>query len=321
MKPPRRRLLLLLAAAAVHAQAQDFPTRTVRMIVPFAAGSPTDALARAVADGIAEDLQQPVIVDNRPGAGSTIGAAAAAKAPADGYTLYFGTSAHAISATIHRSLPHDSVNAFAGVSQVGAFRFTLFTRPMSDVQDLAGLVTAMKANPGKFSYGSSGVGSALHLATELFNDIAGVNAVHVPFKGGNEVLTGLLSGTIDYGFFSLQSALPHVQSGKLKALAVAAPKREALAPDIPTFAEAGFPQYDAETWNAIFVPRGTPEAVIRRLHQAVRAALNAPSVRSRAEAMGAELTPQSTPEATDALLRKEVARWRQVVESRGIQVQ
>jgi tripartite-type tricarboxylate transporter receptor subunit TctC len=319
----RRRIALaglaLAAAAAVPfaAQAQAYPNKTITVIVPFAAGGTTDILARVIGQALTKELGQSVIVDNRAGAGGNIGAALAAKAPADGYTLFMGTvGTHAINQSLYTKLPYDPVKDFQPLTRVAMVPNLLVANPTKPFKTVKELIAYAKANPNKVNFGSSGSGSSIHLSGELFKSMAGVQMVHVPYKGSAPAVTDLLGGQIDIMFDNMPSAIQHVRNGKLRPIAVTTAKRSPELPDVPTIAEAGVPGYEATSWFGMFAPAGTPAPVVARLNGALVKVLAEPEVKKKLAEQGAEPLSEK-PEQFAEFIRKETAKWSKVVKDSG----
>src|SRR3954454_15186542 len=259
--------LLLVCAAAL---AQDYPAKPLRFIVPFPPGGGNDTVARAIAQQMSPALGQPVVIDNRPGAGGSIGADLAAKAPADGYTLFLaGVGSHVVNPNLHAKLPYDPVRDFAPVTLVASAPSVLVVNPGVPARTLAELTAYARANPGKLNYASNGNGSAAQLAATMYESMAGVKMVHVPYKGIAPAMTDLLSGEVQLMFGTIVALVPHIQAGKLRALAVTSKKRSSLLTDIPTLAESGLPEYEAGSWYGILAPAGTPPDIIAKLNTVV----------------------------------------------------
>lgn len=320
--PLRRRIVLgALAActvAGVHAQGSPAFSQPIRLVVPFTAGSGTDIVARLVAERLGPALGRTVIVDNKPGAGGTLGAALVAKAPADGSTLLVHSAGHLVNPSIYPNLSYDTLKDFAGVTPMASLPNMLVTTPgkFTDVKDL---VAQAKAKPGAFNYGSAGNGSATHMNAEVFRLAAGIQAQHVPFRGTPEAMTEVMGGRIDWFFAPMVSALPLVQTGKLKALAVGTAKRSAVQPDLPTTTEAGVPGSDYLFWVGLFAPAKTPRATIDRLQAEIAKIMLAPDLKERLDKLGAE--PFTMPSAQfDKFIVDETAKARQVVQTAGIKV-
>lgn len=313
--------LALLGAGAERSVAQEvYPTKAIRFIVPFAPGGGTDLVARIVAHRLNESLGQSVIVDNRPGAGSTIGTAIAVKAPADGYTMLLSSISLAFNASLYKSLPFDPMRDLAPVTLVAVQPNMLVTNPQLPVKSVGELVALARKKPASIRFASGGNGSGPHLATELLEMSAGIDLTHIPYKGTGPALTDLLAGQIDMMIAVMASALPHVKAGKLRALAVTAENRSKVAPDIPTIAESGIRNYAFETWYGIQVPRGTPSQVVGILNTKVAEVLARPDVRARFSAAGLDVLT-SSPEEFAAFINAEIRKWAKVVEASGARIQ
>ena len=323
--PCRRALLAPLAMGlaspfAAPVAAQTFPSKPIRMIVPFPAGGGTDAMARALGDALSRDLGQPVIVDNKSGAGTVIGNDAAAKSPPDGHTLLLNTSAIAIVPSLHPKLPYPAETAFAPVMLLGRAPSVAVVRIASPLKSAADFIAQARAKPGQMAYGSAGNGTSTHLAAEPLKSKAKLFVTHVPYRGAAPVINDVIAGQIDLAFGTLPSVAPMLAGVKLRALAVTGPKRSPLLPDVPTFAEAGVPGYDADGWYAVFVPGATPPAIVEQLHAAVRRAAQTEGFQRRAAAEGLALTLDS-PQETARIVRAEEAKWRQVIKAQSIKVE
>jgi len=309
----------LLPALAWSAQADKggtYPTKPTRLIVPLTAGGPTDILARIVAIPLGDVLGQAVIVDNRPGAGGNIGADIAAKSPADGYTLFMGTSGPlAINSTLYPKLPFDPIRDFAPVILVASAPFVVIVNTSLPANSLKDLIALAKAKPGQLNYGSV-PGSASHLSTELFKMTSGVNLVHIPYKGAAPATTDVMAGQIQLSFASTPGSIPVVKSGKVKALAVTSLKRVAKLPDVPTVAEAALPGYDASVWYGVVAPARTPQEIVRRLNKEIARIVAEPVHRDRMTAGDFEPTT-STPEQFAAFIKSETTKWGKVVKASG----
>jgi len=301
------------------AAAQSYPTKPIRFVVGFPAGGATDVVARAISQPLAEALGQQVIVDNRAGAASNIGAEIVASSPKDGYTIFMGTVSTAINPTLYKKLPYDALKDFAAVSQVSDTPFMFATHPSLPVKTVKEFIALAKARPGQLNYGSAGNGSGGHLFTVMFASMAGVDLLHVPYRGASFAITSVLSGETIFFFDNIVTTLPLARAGKLRALAVTTIKRSAAAPDIPTIAESGVPGYDANAWFGVFAPAGTPPAVIGRLHAEIGKIVRVPQIRDRFLALGAEPVG-SAPEQFAAFYRNEVAKWAKVVKASGAQI-
>ena len=266
---------------AIASYAQNFPTRPLRIVVPYAAGGSTDVLARMVGQKLTAVLGQPVVIDNRTGAGTIIATEIVARAAPDGYTLLMATPPLTIAAALYEKLPFDTARDFAAVTNIAATSNVLVVHPAVPAQSVKELVALAKANPGKFTFGSSGVGGASHLAVELFRSMAGIELVHVPYKGGSLAVTDLLGGRLTLMFANLTTVQGHIKTGRVRALAIGTAQRSLVVPDLPTVAAAGVPGYEANNWNGVVAPAGTPRAVIERLRREIKAAVDAPEMRER----------------------------------------
>src|SRR4051812_13862463 len=321
MNVMRRGLLaVFLAICASTAGAQSWPSKPIKWIVPFAAGGTTDILARTVAEKLSVALGQPVIVDNRPGAGGGLGAEVTAKSPPDGYTIMGGTiSTHAINASLYNNLPYDPVKDFTAITLIARVPNMLVVNPDIPARSVAELITVMKANPGKYTFASSGNGTSQHLSGELFKSMAGVDMQHVPYKGSPPALQDVMGGQVSMTFDNITTALPLARSGKLRALAVTTAKRSSVAPDVPTLAESGLPGYEIGSWQGVFAPAGTPPAIVKRLNDEIVKIINTPEVRDKLAALGAEPVGNSQEEFS-AMVKAEVVKWADVVKKSGAKV-
>ena len=306
----------LSPVVAAQAPAGNYPTRQIRVIVPFAAGGPTDAIARALGQKLTEAWNQPVIIDNRPGAGGNIGTEIAAKSPADGYTLFIGTVANAINQSLFPKLPFDFLRDFTPVTQNYVTGLILAVHPSLPVKSVQELIALAKARPGELSYSSSGVGGTPHLSGELFNTLAGVKMVHVPYKGSAPAMADLLGGQIQLTFDNMLTVLPQVKAGKLRGLATTLPARSPLAPELPTIAESGLKDFEVKSWNGVVVPAGTPKEIIARLNGEIVRILRQSDLREKFMLQGVELTP-TTPEEFGAYIRQDIAKWAKVIQLSG----
>jgi tripartite-type tricarboxylate transporter receptor subunit TctC len=310
--------LLLAACCGGGALAQEFPQKTVRFIVPFPPGGATDGLARILAERMTEAWRQQVVIDNRAGAGGNIGADLAAKAPADGHTIIIVGLSHAANLSLYSRLSYHPVRDFAPVSQVVSIHTFLVSHPSLPVKSVKELLALAKASPGSLNYASGGNGSSPHMAMELFKSLAKVDLVHVPYKGTQSVI-GILRGEAALLFENLISVGSHVQSGKLRALAVGSSKRSSALPDVPTVAEAGVPGYDMVLWFGVLAPTGTPAGAVNAIHREIVNTAKAPDVRSRLAAQGADLVA-TAPGEFDAFIKSEIAKWARVVKENGLKV-
>jgi tripartite-type tricarboxylate transporter receptor subunit TctC len=302
-----------------QARAQDFPTRPVTLVVPFAPGGGLDMIARQLQPLLEARLGKPLLIENRPGAGTMIGAASVAKAAPDGYTLLFGSvSPLAIAVSVNRNPPYDPVRDFAPVSMIGNGVFVLVVSPLLGVTTLADFIALAKQKPGQISYGSGGNGSIQHLLSELLQTMAGIRLVHVPYRGDNPVLSDIVAGHIPAAFVEIGVGMPFIVSGKVRALGVTSPARVPAMPEIPTIAEAGVPGYSAVSWQMFVAPAGTPRPVLDRLHAAVTAVLAQPEVRDDFVRAGRIPAQTLSIEEMTTLIKTEFARWSKLVQDAGI---
>jgi tripartite-type tricarboxylate transporter receptor subunit TctC len=319
----KRRTLLLAAALAalpMAAFAQGYPSKPIRFVVPYPPGGPLDTIARLLGQKVSEGVKQPVIVENKPGAGGNIGADFVAKSLADGHTILMGAVAtHAINPTLYAKIPYDPVRDFAPITQVASTPNVLVVNPSLPVSSVAELIAHAKANPGKLNFGSGSTGSAGHLAGELFNSLAGVQMTHIPYKGAAPAMRDLIGGQIHLMFDNLASSLTQVRAGRVKALAVTTANRSSLAPELPTVAESGLAGFDISTWFGVFAPAGTPREAITRLHTEFTRALAAPDVREKMLNMGAEPVG-NTPAEFAAFIRAEAGKYARVIKASGARV-
>jgi tripartite-type tricarboxylate transporter receptor subunit TctC len=324
MKRPTRlffSLMLFLIGLCPVVWAQTYPTKPIRVIVPFPAGESIDATARLIAQPWMAALGQQMVIDNRGGAGGTIGTELAAKALPDGYTISYGNLGPlSIGPNLYQKLGYDLFKDLAPVSQATSLPFVLFgstTLPVNTAQEL---VAYAKARPGQLNFGSTGVGSGLHLMGELLKLTAGVDMVHVPFKGVAQAVPEIMAGRLQLAFNTIPAFLPHVKAGRLKAFVITAPKRSPLLPDVPACTEAGLPGLDANAWHAVVAPAGTPREIVRKLQQTLAATLALPEVRSQLAAVGAEPVA-SSPEEFAKFMRAESQKWARVIKAGGVKVE
>jgi tripartite-type tricarboxylate transporter receptor subunit TctC len=309
--------MLLAVVLSLGVQAQPYPAKPIRFVVPYPAGGPLDTVARLLGQKVSESTKQPVIVDNKPGAGGNIGADAVAKSPADGYTILMGAVAtHAINPTLYSSIPYDAIKDFTPVTQVASTPNVLVVNPSVPAANVREFIAYAKANPGKLNFGSGSTGSAGHLAGELFKTMAGVDMTHVPYKGAAPAMSDLIGGQIQLMFDNLASSLAQMHAGKVRALAVTTATRSALAPELPTIAESGLPGFDISTWFGIFVPAGTPRDVVTRLHGEFTRALAMPDIREKMMSLGAEPVG-SRPDEFAAYIRSEADKYARVIKASG----
>jgi len=317
------RLVMMAAAvalAASAAHAQTYPTKPVHVIVPFTPGSATDVVARTVAQALSTRMGQVFVVENRPGAGGTIGANLVAKAAPDGYTLLVNSSGHTVNPSIYPSLPFDTAKDFTGVSLLAEQPNILVVAPSKGWKTAGDLVKAAKAEPGKLTYASAGAGSATHMNAEKFRVSAGIDAVHIPYKGTPEALTDTMNGRVDYFFAPVIAALPMVRDNRVTALAVGSAKRASVLPDVPTTEEAGYPGSAYNFWVGMLAPAGTPPVIVERLNKEVTAALASPEVKDRLAALGADAAPMQAADF-DKLIARELVENAALAKEAGIKPQ
>jgi len=307
---------LLAAMAAAPAAAQTYPSRPIRIIVTFVPGGGADIVGRYMAQALTQALGQPVIVENKPGAGGLLGVDAGLAAPADGYTFTLISSSYTVNPSLYK-LKYDPVRDITPVAQVSAGPLLVVTHPDSGLRSMADVAAAAKARPGQVSYASSGQGSALHLAAAQFASRAGVQMNHIPYKGGGAALNDVLGRQVDVYFAATASALPQVKAGKLRALAVTMPRRLGALPDVPTIAESGYPGYDVTLWYGLIGPKGLPPAIVQRINTEVNKVLALPATPEKFQADGAE-PAGGTPQAFHDLIARETAHWREVVGQLGV---
>ena len=310
----------VLTTAAGAVQAQNYPTKPVKIIVPFGAGGPADIYARAIAQRLSEPLGQQVIVEDRPGAGSALGTDVAAKSAADGYTLLMISNTHTINETLNPKLPYNLLRDFAPITQVNVMPNVLVVSPSLPVNSVKELIELAKSKPGKLNYASSGPGTPYHLAAELFKAMTQTFIVHIPHKASGEARASVLGGQVEMMFDSLPTTVQQIKSGKMKGLAITSTKRSPLLPDVPTVAEAGVPGYEADLWLGLVAPAATPAAIINRLHDETVKILQRPDVRASFIQQGTEPIG-STPAQFAAMLKTDVERWGKVVKFSGARVE
>jgi tripartite-type tricarboxylate transporter receptor subunit TctC len=309
--------LAWLAFGITEASAQSWPSKPIRAIVPFAAGSFTDVVPRVVLEQVSSQIKQPIIVENRGGAGGTIGTGAVAKAEPDGYTLLANSSAHTIAPAIYPNLSYDTARDLSGVASLGLSPLVMIIAPSKGIRTVQAFVAAAKAKPGSINFASAGVGSATHLSAERFIASAGFEAVHVPFKGGPEALTDVIAGRADFYFCPLGTALPQIRSGNVLALAVSTPQRAPSLPDVPSTLESGYPDSDYSFWVGLFAPSKTPRDIVDRLHHETQQAMQAANVKARLGELGVDPMPMS-PAEFDALVKREIVSSAKLAKAAGL---
>ena len=301
------------------AQAQSWPTKPIKLIVPYPPGGGTDVIARIVQEPLAKELGQQVIIDNRGGAGGSIGSALAAQSPSDGYTVLFTLSSHTINPAIYTKLPFDTEKDFSSVVTVASLPQILVANPNFPAKTVKEVIEMAKAKPGSISYASVGNGSPGHLAGAMMATDAGVDMTHIPYRGGGPAVTDVMAGQVPLLWVSIPAAAQFVKAGKLRALAVSTVKRSAVFPDVPTMVESGFKGFEVDSWYAMFVPAKTPQAIIDRINKAAVNVLAQPEVKERLLGQGAEAVGD-TPAQLSGVVKKEIAKWKQVVKSANIKV-
>jgi tripartite-type tricarboxylate transporter receptor subunit TctC len=309
----------VLMAASVGAHAQGWPSKPIRAVIPFGAGSATDVIPRIVFDKVSQELGQQVVVENRGGAGGTLGAATVARAEPDGYTLLTTSSAHTIAPALYPNLGYDAARDFTAVGAIGSVPNVLIISPSRGIKNIKDFVAAAKAKPRTFTFASLGVGSAVYMSAERFRMSAGYEAVHIPFKGGAEGLTEVIAGRVDYYFCPIATALPFIRDGKLLALAVSSPSRSPLLPDVPTTLEAGFPNSDYTFWIGVFAPAKTPQAIVDKLNAEMTEAVQSPDVKEKLATLGVE-TKIMSPAEFGAQVKSELATYATFAKAAGMKL-
>jgi tripartite-type tricarboxylate transporter receptor subunit TctC len=313
-------LLVMPLLATAQSSIATYPSRPIRIIVPQSPGASTDLTARLVAQRLSEAFKQPVVVDNRPGAGTIIGTELVTRAAPDGHTLLVVASGITVNPSMHKRLPYDTERDLAPITQLTRFSNLLAAHPSFAGKTLQDVITMAKAKPGTINYASAGLASGTHMSMELLKTLTGIDLVHIPYTGGGPAVTAAISGQVQLNIGTTVGVLPHVRSGRLRAIAVTTAARSPAAPEIPTFAESGVAGYDHGPWNGLFAPAKTPSAVIAKIHAEVARALQMPEVRKTFANEGVE-TVANTPEAFAAIVRAELATWSKVVKAAGIKVE
>ena len=312
-------LAALLALAHAVALAQGYPNKAIKIIVPFPPGGGTDIGTRIIAQKLSEAWGQPVLVENRGGAAGIVGTEATAKSAPDGYTIMMGNiGTHAINVSLYKKLPYDPVKDFAPISHVAGLPLFVLVHPSIKVTSIKELIALAKAQPGKLDYSSSGSGGSMHVAAELFKNMTGTHMVHIPYKGGGPAVADLLAGQVPVSFATVLETLPHVKSGRLRALAVTSANRSLASPSVATVAESGVPEYESISWLALFAPAGTPKDIINKISLEVVRIINLPDVKERLLLQGAEPIG-STPEQLAAVLANDIAKYAKVMKAAGVQ--
>jgi len=305
--------LSVVCAGVVHAQS-DYPNRPIRLLVPFPPGGTSDVVGRIFAEGLSKAIGQPVVVENRGGAGGTIGARALADAASDGYTLMIGTSStHGTNSAVYKNLAYDAVRDFTPITQIISVPGVIVVNKDFPARDYAAFFAMVKGAPGKYSYASSGNGGATHMAMEYYKSLSGLDMMHVPYRGTGPALNDVLAGQVPILWDTAASSMPHIQAGSLRAIVVASKTRLAQLPQVPTFAEIGLPDYDAEMWNGLLAPAGLPAPILAKISDASRRALADPQVQAKYASLGARVVADP-PESFAAMIRADVAKWKKVAE-------
>jgi len=317
--PILRGLLAVLLLAAGAAQAQSYPSKSVRIVVPFAAGGPADNYARFIGQRLGDALGQPFVIDNRPGAGSIIGTDVVAKAPADGYTLLMMSNTHTVNETLIPSKPFVLMRDFVPVAPVNYSDLVLVAHPSLPVKNLKDILQLAKDKPGKYNYASSGNGTPYHMAGELFKSMAGIYLVHIPYRGSSGARTDIIGGQVDMMFDAVTTMAEQARAGKVRAIATSGRQRSAVLPDVPTLAEAGLPGYEATIWLGLMAPKGTPPAIVQQLNDAVSKIVSQPDVNQLWTKQGA-VAMKMNPQEFDKYMREDIEKWARVIKSAGIKV-
>ena len=312
-------LLALVMGGPVAVLAQAYPTKPIRLVVPYPPGGGTDIIGRTVAQKLTDAFAQQVVVDNRGGAGGTIGTEIVAKSAADGYTILMAPTSHVINPSIYGKLPYDTARDFMPITLAASATIVLAAHPSLPVKSVKELIAYAKANPGKINFGSAGNGTVFHLAGELFKRQAGIDMVHVPFKGGGPTIANLVGGQVALAFETMLALSPHIKANRVRALAVTGAKRSSVMPDLPTIAELGFPGIVAENWYGFYAPTGTPKVVIAKLNAEIVKALRRSDVKQRFQGLGTEVVG-STPEALGDYVRQEMAKWSKTAKEAGARI-
>ena len=317
----RRNLLgLLISTAAIrHAQAQSggYPNRPIKLIVPYAVGGATDVLTRVTAEAMAKSIGQPITIENRTGAGVILASSFVAKAPPDGYTLLITTSAHSINQTLFRKLPYDSDKDFEPIAILGKVSFVLLVRPSLEVNDLKSFIELLRKSPGKYNFGSAGLGSPMHVGPELLKSLTGTEVTHIPYKGETAALNDLLGGHTTFMYASPSTAAPHIRAGTLLPLAVTSQRRSPLLPNVPTMAELGLPAAETYSWIVLMAPANTPREIVDLLNREVGKALSDNDVKTRLVDLGFEVDSRLSPNETREFIRAEALKWAPIVKASG----
>ncbi len=318
MSSARSLVVLLILGFAAPAAAQSYPTRPVRVVVPFAPGGATDIVTRVVAQKLTEAWGQSVVVDNRPGAGGNIGADVVAKSPPDGYTVVMGAlSTHAVNPHLYPKMPYDAVKDFAPITLLAVAPNILVVHPSVPARNFQEFIAYAKANPTKVNFASAAVASPGHLSGELLNFAAGIHMQHVPYKGAGQAVVDLVGGQVQVMVSGMSAVMPHIKAGRLRPLAVTGARRSPAVPEVPTIAESGFPKFEATAWYGVLAPAGTAPAIVTRLNTEILRALKLPDVKERLEYVGFEIVG-STPAAFGSYIKSEITKWAPVVKAAGV---
>jgi tripartite-type tricarboxylate transporter receptor subunit TctC len=310
-------LALSLTLGGAAAVAQDFPSKPIRIIVPVPAGGGVDLLSRTIGQKMSSNLGVPVVVENRPGASAAIGTAELARSAPDGYTILMAYSAHATNPIFNPNLPYDTDKDFTPIVFVGYIPLILVTQPNSGIDSVKGLIEQARAQPGRLQYASGGAGAGAHLSGELLKYLAKIDLIHVPYKGNAPALNDVIGGQVPIMFDTITTALPHVKSGRLKALAVTSSKRSPLAPELPTMIEAGLKDFEVLAWYMVLAPRNVPQDIVKRLNAEINKAMQDPELRERLGGQGVDFVG-GTPEEAEKFLRGEIERWREIAKTTGM---
>jgi tripartite-type tricarboxylate transporter receptor subunit TctC len=311
---------VLTVLAASHALAQGYPSKPIRFVVPFSAGSATDIVARTVGDAMSKSMGQPIVIDNKLGAGGTIAAAQVAHSEPDGYTVFIPSSGHVLNPALYANLGYDTLKDLSGVTTLAAIPNVLVVNPAKGWKTQADLIAAVKAQPGKYNYASAGIGSGTHMNAEIFRLQAGIDALHVPYKGTPDAMSNVIGGSNDWFFAPLAAALPLIKGGKLQALSVSTKTRASTLPQVPTSIEAGLPDSDYTLWVGMIVPSATPAAIVQKLHDEALKALTNPEIRERLTKLGADPFPMS-PDAFNAYIKSEMEVAARIVKAANLKAQ
>jgi tripartite-type tricarboxylate transporter receptor subunit TctC len=310
-------LVIVLSALSIPATAQTWPARPIKAYIPFSAGSATDIIPRAVFDRVAAELGQPIIIENRGGAGGTIGVGAVVKADPDGYTILANSSAHTVAPAIIENLPYDTAKDLSAVVSLGKNANILVVSPAKGWKTVGDLIAAAKAKPGSINYGSAGVGTATHISAERFRQAAGIEATHVPYKGGPEALADIMGGRVDFYYCPISTALPLIRDGRVVALATSTPTRASALPQVPTSLEAGFANSDYTVWYGVFMPAKTPRAILERFHDATLKVVATPAMQQKLAELAVDPMPVK-PAEFDRMVAEEIAANQQLIKASGI---